>query len=238
MNAKTGKHFQITRIIAQVIFTTLFFFLLLSAGRSGAESFTYTDYFFYFDPLLLLINFIATYKILSIFLLSLIPVALTFLFGRFFCGWVCPFGAILQFFSWIFKKSKKEKKRVDKKLLKLKYVILILVIVSALFGTQYGGWLDPFSLLTRSTATIITPSANYAVERSLKKGAEDTGIVSKSLKPLYKFSKKNILTNKQRAYNQTLIIGAIFFLLLFLPVQAAIFLQLPLPPGCSIWADC
>lgn len=216
MKAKTGKHFQKTRIIAQVIFTALFFFLLLSAGRSGTESFTYTDYFFYFDPLLLLLNFIATYKILPIFLLSLIPVVLTIVLGRFFCGWVCPFGAIIQFFSWIFKKSKKEKKGVDKKLLKLKYVILILVIVSALFGTHYGGWFDPFSLLTRSTATIITPSANYLVERSLKKGAGDTGVVSKSLKPLYKFSKKNILTNKQRAYNQTFIIGTIFFLLLFL----------------------
>jgi len=110
MKTKTGKHFQKIRIIAQVIFTALFFFLLLSAGRSGAESFTYTDYFFYFDPLLLVLNFIATYKIFPIFLLSLIPVVLTIILGRFFCGWVCPFGAINQFFSWIFKKSKIEKK--------------------------------------------------------------------------------------------------------------------------------
>jgi MauM/NapG family ferredoxin protein len=216
MKAKTGNHFQKLRIAAQVFFTALFFFLLLSAGRSGEQSFTYTDYFFYFDPLLLILNFIAAYKIFPLFLLSLIPVVLTIIFGRFFCGWVCPFGAINQFFSWIFKKSKKEKKGVDKKLLKLKYVILILVLVSALFGTHYGGWLDPFSLLTRSTATIVNPSANFIIETSLKKGAGDTGVVSKSLKPLYKFSKKNILTNKQRAYNQTLIIGAIFFLLLFL----------------------
>jgi MauM/NapG family ferredoxin protein len=216
MKAKKGKQLQRTRIAVQIFFTALFFFLLVSAGRAGAESFTYTDYFFYFDPLLLLMNFIATYKVLSIFLLSLIPVVLTLVFGRFFCGWVCPFGAVNQFFSWIFKKSKQEKKGVDKKLLKLKYVILVVVLVSALFGTHYGGWLDPFSLLTRSASTIVTPSANYLVERSLKKGAQDTGIVAKSLKPLYNFSRKNILTNKQRGYNQVFVIGIIFFFLLFM----------------------
>ncbi len=216
MKAKTGKHFQKTRIIVQVVFTFLFFYLLLSAGRSGAESFTYTDYFFYFDPLLLLLNFIATSKILPIFLLSLVPLALTFVLGRFFCGWVCPFGAVNQFFSWLFKKSKKEKKGVDKKFLKLKYIMLILVVISTLVGTHYGGWLDPFSLLTRSVTTIVNPSVNYLLEESLKKGAEDEGIVAKGLKPFYNFSRKNLLTVKQRAYEQTFIIGGIFFLLLFL----------------------
>lgn len=218
MKAKTGKHIQKARIIAQVIFTFLFFYLLLSAGRAGAgaESFTYTDYFFYFDPLLLVLNFIATSKILPLFLLSLVPLVLTFVLGRFFCGWVCPFGAVNQFFSWLFKKSKKEKKGVDKKLLKLKYIMLILVVISALVGSHYGGWLDPFSLLTRSVTTIVNPSVNYLLEESLKKGAEDEGIVAKGLKPFYNFSRKNILTVKQRAYDQTFIIGGIFFFLLFL----------------------
>ena len=210
MKAKKGKLFQKIRIGAQVFFTFLFFYLLFSTGSAGAESFTYTDYFFYFDPLLLLVNFIATYKILPLFLFALIPLALTVVFGRFFCGWVCPFGAINQFFSWIFKKSKKEKKGVDKKLLKLKYVVLILVLVSALWGTQYVGCLDPFSLLTRSTTTIVNPSAHYLLEQTLKEGAKDEGIVAKGLKPLYNFSKDNLLTVKQRAYTQVFIIGGIF----------------------------
>ncbi|MCP5104594.1 MAG: 4Fe-4S dicluster domain-containing protein [bacterium] len=216
MIAKKGKQFQKIRIAVQVLFTFLFFYLLLSAGRSGAESFTYTDYFFYFDPLLLLMNFIATSKIMPIFLLSLIPVVLTVVFGRFFCGWVCPFGAINQFFSWLFKKSKKEKKGVDKKLLKLKYVILVLVLASAVWGTHYGGWFDPFSLLTRSATTIVNPSINYLTEHSLKKGAQDEGVVAKSLKPVYNFSRKNILTSKQRVYTQAFIIGGIFFFLIFM----------------------
>ncbi len=105
---------------------------------------------------------------------------------------------------------------MDKKLLKVKYIILILVITSALMGTHIGGWFDPFSLLTRSTATVLSPAVNYMTENMLKQGAQDTGIVAKSLKPVYNFTRKNILTEKQRGYVQSVLIGTIFFFLLFM----------------------
>lgn len=210
MKAKTGQSIQRVRILVQVLFTVLFFYLLLHSGHARAESFTYTDYFFYFDPLLMLLNFIATGKIIPIFLLSLIPLFLTLILGRFFCGWVCPFGTINQFFSWLSRKSRKEKKGVDKKLLKLKYLVLLAVIVAAIMGTHLGGWLDPFSLLTRSSAVAVTPAVNYTVHQSLKTGAGDTGVVSKGLKPFYKFARKNVLTNKQRVYTQSVIVGLLF----------------------------
>ena len=214
MKAKTGKTVQRVRILVQVIFTLVFFYLLIHSGQARTESYTYTDAFFYIDPLIMLLNFLATGKFMTIFLLSLIPLALTLVFGRFFCGWVCPFGALNQFFSWIFKKSKKEKKGVDKPLLKLKYALLVVLVVAAIMGTHLGGWLDPFSLLTRSTAMVINPSTNYLVEQSLKEGAKDEGIIAKSLKPVYNFARDNVLWNKPRVYTQSIIIGLIFVLLL------------------------
>jgi polyferredoxin len=214
MKAKTGKTIQRVRILVQVIFALLFFYLLVHSGQSGTKSFPFTDTFFYFDPLLLLLNFIVTGKIIAIFLLSLIPLFLTLVFGRFFCGWVCPLGTINQFFSRIFKKSKKEKKGVDKGLLKLKYLLLVIIIVSALMGTQWGGWLDPFSLLTRSAALALNPSVNYTLQHSLEKGAEDTGVIARGLKPAYNFARDNVLTNKQRVYTQSVIIGLLFFLVI------------------------
>jgi len=215
MTAKKGKIYQIIRITSQIFFTFLFFYLLIKAGQSATQTFAYTDAFFYFDPLLLLLNFIATHKIMGIFLLSLIPLFLTLIFGRFFCGWICPMGAIQQFFTRLFKKSNKEKV-VNKKLLKLKYIILILVIVFAIMGSHIGGWFDPFSLLTRSVSTAVFPAANYTLEQTLKGGAKDTGIISKGLKPVYNFSKKNIQTNRQRLFVQSVIIGFIFFAILFM----------------------
>jgi len=213
MIRKKGKNIQRIRIVFQVLFTFLFFYLLIAAGRSASESFTFTDSFFYFDPLLFLMNLLATHKIMAIFLLSLIPLVLTLVFGRFFCGWVCPFGAVNQFFSWLFRKSRKREK-VDHKLLKLKYIILSVVIVSALMGSHIGGWFDPFSLLTRSTALVVNPVVNHTVEQSLKAGAGDTGIVAKGMKPAYNFARDNLLTVKQRGYVQSVFIGGILFLLL------------------------
>jgi len=83
-------------------------------------------------------------------------------------------------------------------------------------GTHIGGWLDPFSLLTRSSTIIIKPAVNYTIEHTLKAGATDTGLVSDILKPAYKFSRKNILTNKQRYHRQTILIGGLFFLFIAL----------------------
>jgi len=219
MKAKTGKTIQRIRIAVQVLFTFLFFYLLLKSGYARAESFTFTDYFFYFDPLLLLLNFLATGTIITVFLLSVIPLLLSFVFGRFFCGWVCPMGAVMQFFTWLFRrkdKKKKIKETVDKKLLKLKYVILIMLIIAALFGTHLGGWFDPFSLLTRSAALTVNPAVNHTVSRVLERGAMDEGFVSKALNPAYQFARKNILTNKQRVYSQAVLIGLIFFALIML----------------------
>lgn len=218
MKAKTGKTMQRIRMVVQVLFTLIFFLLLLKSGNSRVESFRFTDYFFYFDPLLFLLNVLATGKVLAIFLLSLLPLFLTFIFGRFFCGWVCPMGALQQFFTWLFRtgKKKKQKETINRRLLKLKYLLLLGIIIGAIWGTHVGGWLDPFSILTRSSALAINPSVNYSVHQTLKKGAEDSGVVSKALNPAYEYARKNILTQHQRVYTQSIIVGLIFLGILLL----------------------
>jgi len=213
MLKKTPKT-KLLRLFFQTFFLITFFWLLIRTGAAATETFTYSDYFFYFDPLLLIVNLFSTHAILNIFLLSLIPVILTLIFGRFFCGWVCPMGTIHHFFSWIFHKKRKKREPVEHKLLKLKYVILLLVLVMTLFGTNIAGWFDPFSILTRSSAVVISPSANYVIEESLKSGADESGIISRGLKPAYDFSKKTILPNKPRKFLQSVFMGLIFLFLI------------------------
>ena len=90
--------------------------------------------FFHFDPLLALTTLIASREFLKVFLWALIPVILTFLFGRYVCGWVCPFGAVLQFFSYLFKKMKwHAPKLAGNRLLYLKYAILVVVLAAMHF---------------------------------------------------------------------------------------------------------
>jgi NosR/NirI family nitrous oxide reductase transcriptional regulator len=68
-------------------------------------------------------------------LLAMITIfIITIIFGRFFCGWLCTFGAINDFIYIISKKVFKIKFKVDEKvdsILKyLKYVILLFIIVA------------------------------------------------------------------------------------------------------------
>jgi polyferredoxin len=119
--------------------------------------------FFALDPLILLQHLAATHTVLLYALAALIPLALTVVLGRFFCGWVCPFGAIHEFITWVGGKRQKPGSRPDRNLLRIKYLVLTAVIVAALAGTPLGGWLDPFALLTRSTTASIEPAASSAL---------------------------------------------------------------------------
>ena len=206
MKNSTGKIFHRSRIAVQIFFVLLFFFLFFYTDSSATA-------FFYFDPLLTILNIIATGTIITIFLLSLATLFLTIIFGRSFCGWICPLGSINHFFSWMFSKLKKKSEPLDKRYLKVKYLILTGIIVSAIWGTHLGGWLDPFSLLTRSTAALSSP-ANYLLNQSVKAGAEGEGVISKGLKPVYDFTKKNILLDNPHASSQSIIIPGLFILLI------------------------
>jgi 4Fe-4S binding domain len=88
--------------------------------------------FFALDPLILVQHLAATHKLLFHAVVALVPLAVTLVLGRFFCGWVCPFGAIHEFVSWIGRKRQKPSSRPNQNLLRIKYLSLAAEIVAAL----------------------------------------------------------------------------------------------------------
>jgi len=160
MKSDTGKIVQKTRVASQVLVTFVFFGLLYLVGDAKADTHAVCNIFFYLDPLLLLLTLAATHAVETLLLFSLIPVVLTLVLGRFFCGWLCPFGAINQFVSYLASRLDKQQKPLDQRLLKVKYLLLILILMMATLGSNFGSILDPFSLLTRSAAVVVMPSAS------------------------------------------------------------------------------
>lgn len=61
----------------------------------------HTGLFFELDPLVLLFSWLASHTLAKGLLLSLITVAATIVFGRWFCGWFCPLGTLHNFFTAI-----------------------------------------------------------------------------------------------------------------------------------------
>ncbi|MGQ9617741.1 MAG: 4Fe-4S binding protein [Candidatus Aminicenantia bacterium] len=168
MRRKGSKKYQFLvylRIFSQTIFFFLFLLVLLYTVYPGKDEISYPlDIFFRLDPLALLGTFLSSHSLKSTLLLSLIFVCITIFFGRFFCGWFCPMGAITHFFSFLFKKLKlfKPSFRIERKVW-WKYYIFLSLLVLALFSVNLFGLIDPFSLLFRSFATSILPGLGYII---------------------------------------------------------------------------
>jgi MauM/NapG family ferredoxin protein len=218
VDAKKSKLLQRLRIFSQLFFVWLFFFLLLRSAGAAIEHLPPTGFFFYIDPLLLWVNLLAG-PFIHIFLLALVPLLLALVFGRFFCGWVCPLGALNQFFTWLGSRRERKKAAVERNALRWKYLLLILLLIASLFTSQLLGWLDPLTLLTRSASTVVLPGANFLVQQALQSGAQSRGWAGKAVRPFYDLSRRFLLTVRQRTFQQAAAIGLIFFGLLLLNLR-------------------
>ncbi len=197
---------QVFRIFCQIFFFCLFLYLLAGTHFSGKDYIGPVERFFHFDPLLALASFLASRTFLKAFLWALVPVVLTVLFGRYICGWVCPFGAVHQFFSYLFKKMKWHAPRLaGNRLLYLKYAILIVVLVASLLTLDLAGYLDPLSFLYRSFIAVVLPAFAIAGDAT---ASVLPGIGLPAIGNSLGESLQNLTINK--TFHQTLIIGLTF----------------------------
>jgi polyferredoxin len=203
---------QVLRIFSQVFFFCLFLYLLLGTHFARKDYIGQVERFFHFDPLLALTTLIASRELLKAFLWALIPVILTFLFGRYVCGWACPFGAVLQFFSYLFKKMKwHAPKLAVNRLLYLKYGILIVVLVACIFTLDLAGYLDPLSFLYRSFIAAVLPAFAFAGDAT---ASILPGIGLTTLGNSLSETLQNLTINK--TFHQGLLIGLIFLSVILL----------------------
>ena len=166
--SKKYRALQLLRIFTQIIFFTIFFILLLGTHFPGDDYISRVEIFFHFDPLIALTALIASRTLLLSFGLAAITVLVTLVLGRVACGWVCPMGAMQQFFSFLFKRTKllKPKKPRDRHTV-WKYYILFFILAATLFSLNLVGLLDPLSLLYRSFAVSILPAISHVFSNAI-----------------------------------------------------------------------
>ncbi|MFC2169032.1 4Fe-4S binding protein [Acidobacteriota bacterium] len=161
--SKKYRIIQSARILSQIFFFTLFFYLLLRTHFPGEDYIGNVEIFFHFDPLLALTTIIASHTIFISFVFASITIVLTFLLGRVACGWVCPLGSMFQFFSFIFKKSKLLRPRkLENNNTAWKYYLFAFILFSSLFTLDLVGIFDPFSLLYRSFTIGLLPAVSHS----------------------------------------------------------------------------
>jgi polyferredoxin len=121
---------------------------------------------FRLDPLVGVAAMFAGRQFLAAFWPAAVMLALTLVFGRFFCGWVCPLGTLLDSFHFVLRPitgrtnhwlaactqaspESQNSRGPTARGRTIPYVLLIAVLFAAVFAFPLVGFVDPFALLVR-----------------------------------------------------------------------------------------
>ena len=222
--AGRGRLLQLLRRISQAVFLLLFLILFFKTEYHGTaeaeliETNAPVSIFLEMDPLVAITTALSTHTLYGRVAFALILIAGAIIIGRFFCGWICPLGAINHFFS-SFKPERKGMKRIEsnrfKKWMHVKYYILFAMLALALFTSLQAGLLDPIPFLVRSLATGIMPAVDYAARGVLDACySTDSAILHGVANIGYTVLGGTILSYKPQYFNHGVIIGVIFLFIL------------------------
>jgi polyferredoxin/ferredoxin-like protein FixX len=178
------------RRISQAFFFSLFvwFCIVSTVGEKFWQLRSWpVNWFLQLDPLVAIGTILTTHTLYWPLLWALVTVILTIILGRFFCGWVCPFGSIHHFVGFLGNRKTKLAKKVKlnkyRNAQRIKYLILIFLLLMAAFpsivaavrfflswlffehtlvfpptgGGLQTGLLDPMPLVTRSFNLLLIP---------------------------------------------------------------------------------
>lgn len=192
---RVKPHLKQVRRLSQLICLVIFLVLFRLTDYSGSDTLPYAvNILFRLDPLVAAAVTLASKTLVALLWPSLVIVALTLVFGRVFCSWICPLGTLIDIAGRFIKPVK----RLGISLKQVKYWLLTITLVSALFGVQMIGFFDPFSLLVRSMVFSIDTGFNYLVALvfdSIYAHAPEG--VSNLTEPVYDLLKATVLPYRQ-----------------------------------------
>lgn len=197
------------RRLSQLLFFALFLFLFIKTDYSGSDELEYAvNILFRIDPLLALAAIFAGKTIVALMLPALFTLLFSLVFGRSFCGWICPMGTVVDGGAYFLPPPKGP---AGNDLRAIKYYLLVFILVAACLGLPMAGYLDPFSLLVRAFSFALYPAFDFAVSSFFGftyRHAPDW--VNAATEPVYELLKKFILPFSHKVYALSL-----FSLLLF-----------------------
>jgi MauM/NapG family ferredoxin protein len=143
------------RRFSQLLFLAVFLILFVLTDYRGRDEIPFAvNAFFRFDPLVLT-TYVLSAKTFTLLLVpAVLVLAASVLFGRFFCGWICPLGTTLDLVT-----KKIPKIMALPRLLRgnARYYLLFALLFAALFGVNLAGLLDPMAIFVRFLTFLFYP---------------------------------------------------------------------------------
>lgn len=219
------------RRLSQVGFLSLFLYWLCQTtfrGNFAANSDTPVrlampvEGFLLVDPFVGAMTLLSTHTVYRGLAWSLVLFGLTLVFGRVFCGWICPFGTLHHFFGWLLpSRHGRGASRVEANKThgyqRAKYYLLYAFLVAALFGSAIGGLFDPICVAVRAIGLGILPALQYASSRGL--GFAQTlpnRSVQHGADTMQDVLSQVVWTSKQGYFHQTWFIVVLFVAVIFM----------------------
>ena len=169
------------------------------------------------DPLVLVTTWLSTHTLAGLSLLAVLTIAITLVLGRVFCGWFCPFGTLhnavgslrAQFGRVLPRNSRYSRWQ------RAKYYLLFALLVMVLFGVQWAGIFDPFSLLYRSLALTVLPALDVGVSvlsNAVYLGDPHLGglHLRDATEPFYRWWQEHVTATELRVFSGTDLVFLIF----------------------------
>ena len=176
-------------------------------------------FFFQLDPLVGLSALLSGYTLVKGFLWAAGILVLTVLLGRVFCGFVCPFGTVhhaIGNFKPALKGSRMLQANHKVPSQKVKYSILILLSVAAVFGLNAAGLMDPIAFLFRSLALAVLPGLGTALRSLFEAMAASDFKILNLLSYAAEVIVSPVFGYDPPAYQTGWFIGLLFLVILFL----------------------
>lgn len=201
------------RRTSQILCLAIFLWLFLQTEYRGVDLLPYpVSLLFRIDPLAALADFLAPGRFgWAVLWPALVVLFLTFILGRFFCGWICPLGTTL---DGLGKLVGRGRRAFSPGWRRVKYYLLIALGAATVFGVQLLGLFDPLAIFLRSLTLAIYPAYNFGLNRLFDFFyAYDIPLVSELAKESYPLFRDYLM-----AFHQPVFVLGLLTLVVFLVI--------------------
>lgn len=229
-----AKHLVWIRRISQTVFLGLFFLLLVESRLPEDVYLQYSlvfasdvdlrldqpvTFFFQLDPLISLSSLLSGHRLINGFGWALGVLLVTLFLGRVFCSFVCPLGTI-HHIAGSMKPALKGDRMIQANQRtpghRIKYFLLITLLITAVITPNLVGLIDPISLLFRSLALAILPATGLGLKEVFDAMAASDIKTLNYLSYAGEVIVSPVFGYGYPAYKTAWFIGLIFLVILFL----------------------
>ena len=199
--------------VSQLLFLALFLFLFIITDYRGKDEIAVAvNSFFRANPFVLASYVLAVKGFTFLLLPALIMALCTLVLGRFFCGWICPLGTVIDLVTRGVPKS------APIRFLKgsFKYYLLFTLLTMALFSVNLSGVLDPIAILVRALTLFFYPLLGYVARAGWSGVYQIAGEGRDNVTFLYDFLRDYVLPFRETFYPLAFLSLAVFLSILVL----------------------